>query len=98
MRWASCRIPAQSPHSILDDSVTQYLRLSVDASPTDWETTLLERKLSLSEYKRHGTYDAALHQVLDKYTREIEQKSLVERIKLLNTKCQPMLLADYPPG
>lgn len=77
-------------HSILDDAVTQYIRIAATLSPHDWESAPAEKRLSLSDYKRFGSYELALRSMLEKYLAELNGKALITRIKLLNQKCQPM--------
>jgi hypothetical protein len=77
-------------HSILDDAATQYCRIAAALSPSDWASSLSERKLSLSDFKTLKSYEAAVQYILGQYLGELQNQSLVTRIKLLNRNCQPM--------
>lgn len=82
-------------HSILDDVATQCCRIAARIAPDQWEPSVSERKLTLSDLKGFGSYNAALRHLVERYLADLEGKSVVTRIRILNQRCQPAA-HDFP--
>jgi hypothetical protein len=76
-------------HSILDDAVTTYCRISASVDPDAWERYISERKISLAEVKESGTFENCRSLLIKRYVVDLEGKSLRRRLDVLNALCQP---------
>jgi hypothetical protein len=75
-------------HSFLDGAAFDYCRVIALLAPRDWESTLDQRQVKLSEARELG-YDVALRKKLDEYLEELERESLLKKADLLFARCKP---------
>lgn len=76
-------------HSVLDYATSELCRILIEVAPELWAEALGDRKLSLRDFKAHGSYSGALQSVLSGYADEVERRSMIERINLITRKCFP---------
>lgn len=77
-------------HSALDAIATELCDLIAEIAPYDWEDGIFNRKVSLTELRTMSSYEEVFKSVLCSYMQEVAKKSLLQRIKLINQKCQPV--------
>ncbi len=75
-------------HSMLDGAALDYCRVIALVAPRDWESTLDQRQIKLSDARELG-YDEVLRRKLDEYFKQLEYESLLKKADLLFAKCQP---------
>ena len=75
-------------HSMLDGAALDYCRVTALVAPRDWEITLDQRQIRLSEARELG-YDEMLKRKLDEYFKQLEYESLLKKADLLFARCQP---------
>jgi hypothetical protein len=75
-------------HSFLDGAAFDYCRVIALAAPHDWEGTLDQRQIRLSEARELG-YEQMLKRKLDEFLEQLERESLLKKADLLFARCQP---------
>lgn len=78
-------------HSVLDAAAFDYCRVSSLVTPRDWESSVEKRKVELAD-ARDLTFDELLKNKLNEFFEQLERESLLKKVDLLYSKCQP------PPG
>ena len=76
-------------HSVLDAAAFDYCRVTSLVAPNDWESSVEKRKLELVELRGGKTYDQFLKGKLEEFFEQLEQESLLKKVDLLYSKCQP---------
>ena len=75
-------------HSVLDAAVFQFCRASASAAPSDWESMVRDKKVSLVELKE-ASYDDILRSKVDAFIEGFERESLPKKIDRLFAICKP---------
>ncbi len=75
-------------HSIIDAAAIDYCRVIEILAPSDWETSVIKRKVSLEEIKKH-TYKDILKGKVNEYVNGLDRESLLKKIDTLFLLCRP---------
>lgn len=75
-------------HSMIDGAVFDYCRVTALHAPNDWEPELSNKQVPLSSL-RERTFDEILRVKLDDHLKDVEMKSLREKINRLHARCRP---------
>jgi len=82
---AACLVFA---HSVVDGVALDYCKVTALASPTDWESSVESRQVTLKA-ARSAPYDELLRAALDSFFKQLEQESLLKKVDLLFQRCAP---------
>ncbi|MGA3373167.1 MAG: hypothetical protein ABSC48_15545 [Terracidiphilus sp.] len=80
--------------SMLDDSAWSYCRVCALIAPKDWEQFLEKKTVDYASVRDH-TADAIRDELLTKKLKELEYKSLLEKVGMLFRLCKPP--ANFAP-
>ena len=75
-------------HSVLDAAALDFCRVTALVAPTDWETFVEKKGVSLAELK-DANYDKLLQQKLKDYFVQLERESLLTKADQLLARCKP---------
>lgn len=76
-------------HSILDDVASECCKIILVAAPTEWEDVVQNKKVSFAELSERNP-DVIKWQLVRKYVDGLgREKSLIDRIELIQAKCKP---------
>jgi hypothetical protein len=75
-------------HSVLDDAVLQYCRVTAAASPSSWEQFVIEKNIKLSD-ARSDCYERLLEKKINEYINKLGKESLISKIQKLFEVCKP---------
>lgn len=81
-------------HSVLDELVFDYCRVTALHAPEDWEDDLKQVQISLLEAK-NKTYNQILTAKIEKHLEKLARESLCTKTDRLFARCQPS--ADWSP-
>lgn len=77
-------------HSILDNIATECCRISTLAAPDDWKSAIDRKEVSLADVRALSFSELYKSKLKRYFEKEISNKSLLDRIDLINQKCQPV--------
>lgn len=75
-------------HSMVDGAAFDFCRVTALHAPQDWEPDLLNKQVPLS-WIREQPFDEIRRLKLEDFLRELEMKSLKDKIDRLHARCRP---------
>jgi hypothetical protein len=75
-------------HAILDETASEFCRVSAAACPQDWESRVLDKKVSLKEVRTKGV-EVVFREALEARLESLERESLPAKVQHLLACCQP---------